>query len=369
MGGNETLVTVVKDIAGKLERWRGLKEAQTIQAIILRVLQALGWNIWNPYEVVPQDTGTRSYRPDFLLCAKKDEPVLVLEAKALDRTLTDEDRMQVVNYANSQNIRWSVLTNGKLWEFFDNRVEARAPEKRVLYFQLDNPSAAKYLEKLLSKSFWEGESASLKLEGIAKEIQKEIETQQNLAEITVKLSKALEEGYERSEKGLRKAIEKELSANEQELAKKHFKELAQKLLTSHPSGSPDFMGKVKEVLKSIHNPTASGLTVEVNGERFSVKTWRELYWALVQTAILLGKDDVVERLREKRDIVSKPERKTKDGKPYPRSAFKELHSGEYLFVHHSTKAITRKIKQLLRDLKIPSSSLHVESKGRVFKLP
>lgn len=372
MGGNETLATVVKDIAGKLERWRGLKEAQTTQAIILRVLQALGWNIWNPYEVMSQDTATKNYRPDFLLCVKKDEPVLVLEVKALDKTLTDEDRTQVVNYANSQNIRWSVLTNGKLWEFFDNRVEAKAPEKRVLYFQLDNPSAAKYLEKLLSKSFWEEENASLKLEDTAKEIQKEIETQQNLAEITVKLSKAFEEGYERSEKGLRKAIEKELSANEQELAGKHFKELAQKLLTPDSSDSPDspdFMEKMKEVLKSIHNPTASGLTVEANGEKFSVKSWRELYWALVKTAILLGKDDVVERLRAKRDVVPEPERKTKDGEPYPKSAFKALSSGEYLFVHHSTKAITRKLKKLLHDLKIPSSSLHVESKGRVFKLP
>ncbi len=363
MGEKETLATVVKDVTDKLKNWSGLKEAQTAQAIILRVLQALGWNIWDPYEVVPQDTGTKNYRPDFLLYARENEPVLVLEVKALDKTPTEEDRTQVVNYANSQGIRWSILTTGKLWEFFDNNVQAKASEKRVLYFQLDNPHAARYLEHLLSRSFWEEENASLKLESIAKEIRKELETQQSLAEITAKLGKALEEGYERSEKGLRKAIEKELSANEQELAGKHFRELAQKLLTR------DFTERTKGVLKSIHNPTAPGLTVEVNGEKFSVKSWRELYWALVETAIRLDEGDVIEKLRKKGDIAPTPSREKKSGEPYEKNAFKALSSGEYLFVHRSAKSILRKLKELLHDLKIPSSSLLVESEGETFKLP
>ncbi|KPD28470.1 hypothetical protein AN926_08990 [Thermus scotoductus] len=253
MGEDETLAVVVRDIAGKLERWRGLKEAQTTQAIILRVLQALGWNIWNPYEVVPQDTGTKNYRPDFLLCVKKDEPVLVLEVKALDKTLTDEDRMQVVNYANSQNIRWSVLTNGKLWEFFDNRVEAKAPEKRVLYFQLDNPSAAKYLDRLLSKAFWEGQEPPATLSRTVEEIRREIETQQSLTQIKEKLSKALAEGYQPNERGLQKAIEKELSANEQELALAHFERLLQEILDVSANCSPIL--KLKELLASVHVKT------------------------------------------------------------------------------------------------------------------
>ncbi len=370
MGGNETLATVVREITHKLRNWSGLKEAQTAQAIILRVLQALGWNIWDPYEVVPQDIGNKNYRPDFLLCARENEPVLVLEVKALDKAPTEEDRTQVVNYANSQGIRWSILTTGKLWEFFDNNVQAKASEKRVLYFQLDNLHAARYLERLLSKSFWDEENASLKLEGIAKEIRRELETQQSLAEITAKLAKALEEGYERSEKGLRKAIEKELSANEQELAKKHFEELAQKLLDQDFVGSiQDFAEKVQEVLKSIHNPTASHLTVEVKGEKFSIKSWRELYWALVETAIRLDKEDVIEKLRKKGDMAPTPSREKKSGEPYDKNAFKALSSGEYLFVRRSAKSILRKLKELLYDLKIPSFSLHVESEGKGFKLP
>jgi predicted type IV restriction endonuclease len=225
----ESLEEVVATLVKKLDRWRGINEAQTSQVIILRLLKALGWDIWDPEEVKAQDSSSKSYRPDFLLNVNG-KPAFVLEVKALDKTPTDEDRTQVVNYANSQNIRWAVLTTGRVWEFFDNKEEAKAPEKRVLLFQLDNPSAKEYLERTLSKSLWKEANASGKLSRIAKDIRKEIETQQSLTKIENILRKALEEGYQRSEKGLRKAIEKELSANDQELALSHFNVLLRRIL-------------------------------------------------------------------------------------------------------------------------------------------
>jgi hypothetical protein len=370
MGEDETLAVVVRDIAGKLERWRGLKEAQTTQAIILRVLQALGWNIWNPYEVVPQDTGTKNYRPDFLLCVKKDEPVLVLEVKALDKTLTDEDRMQVVNYANSQNIRWSVLTNGKLWEFFDNRVEAKAPEKRVLYFQLDNPSAAKYLDRLLSKAFWEGQEPPATLSRTVEEIRREIETQQSLTQIKEKLSKALAEGYQPNERGLQKAIEKELSANEQELALAHFERLLQEILDVSANCSPILKLNALLVQKEqSFSRNSPGLIVWFGEERFRVPNWRELYAAVVETGLQVDRLEKTEAMRKllKEDLASS--RTKKSGTPYKKSAFKKLPSGEYLFVHLSAKRLSKKIKEVLNLLEVPSSALRIEYQGRQFTLP
>ncbi|WP_096411032.1 type I restriction enzyme HsdR N-terminal domain-containing protein [Thermus thermophilus] len=363
MGENETLTTVVKDIVAKLESWRGINEAATTQAIILRVLQALGWDIWNPYEVVPQDTGAK-YRPDFVLRLKKDRPVLVVEVKALDKTPTDDDRTQVVNYANGEGIRWSILTNGKLWEFFDNnKVEAKAPEKRVLYFDLDNPSAAEYLKKTLSKSFWENEKAPSDLADIAETIRKEIQTRQSLAQVKEKLRKALEEEYQRNEKGLRKAMENELSANERELAELNFGELVQELLDLSLTDPTEAL---KEKLKRY--PATSGLTVEINGEKFFVKSWREFYCALVETAIHLGKKDVIKRLRSKKDIVPTPSRKTKSGKLYDESAFRKLSSGEYLFVHLSSESILRKLKVILSDLEIPFPLRVKDKKGKESEL-
>ncbi|WP_051913567.1 type I restriction enzyme HsdR N-terminal domain-containing protein [Thermus caliditerrae] len=199
------LSDVIQEIVDNLDRWKGLNEAQTTQVIILRLLQALGWNIWNPEEVVAQDTSAKGYRPDYILSVRR-TPVLVLEVKGLDRTPNNEDRTQVVNYANAQNIRWAILTTGKQWEFFDNTLQAKAPEKRSLLFELDNPSAARYLERTLKRDLWEAKEASAKLARIVEEIRKEIETQQSLTRIEHKLRVALEEGYQRSEKGLRKAL-------------------------------------------------------------------------------------------------------------------------------------------------------------------
>jgi predicted type IV restriction endonuclease len=56
----ESLEEVVATLVKKLDRWRGINEAQTSQVIILRLLKALGWDIWDPEEVKAQDSSSKS---------------------------------------------------------------------------------------------------------------------------------------------------------------------------------------------------------------------------------------------------------------------------------------------------------------------
>ena len=46
-----------------------LGEALVRQVIVLRFLQAGGFDIWNPAEVVPEETNLGGRRPDFLVRA------------------------------------------------------------------------------------------------------------------------------------------------------------------------------------------------------------------------------------------------------------------------------------------------------------
>lgn len=368
---------VIQELVVHLERWKGLNEAQTAQAIILRLLQALGWNIWNPYEVIAQDASAKGYRPDYILSVRN-TPLIVLEVKALERTPTNEDRTQVVNYANAQNIRWAILTTGKQWEFFDNTLQAKAPDKRSLLFELDNPSSSRYLERTLKRDFWETKEAPSKLARIVEDIRKEIETQQSLTQIEHKLRAVLDEGYQRNEKGLRKAIEKELNVNEQELAQAHFDRLVHRLLgvaTPLASSLPPFLTVFRQALTRHTGSPAEAdppsLRIWLNEEPIhTIRSWRDFYVALVEALEQTGQGEILEELRKQKDVVaSKLDRRKKDGKPYEASAYKPLASGEFLFVHLSAERIRKKIRDLLVLLNLPPGTFRVEYEDNLFTLP
>lgn len=101
---------VIRQLSENLQIWsdKGLNEAQTSQGIVLPVLQAVGYNIFDPYEVVPQSAGF-GYYPDFTLHFA-DKIRFIVEVKALNKEFSASDQAQSVNYVNAQGRRWAVLT-------------------------------------------------------------------------------------------------------------------------------------------------------------------------------------------------------------------------------------------------------------------
>ena len=51
-----TLENTLETLSRGLPEWsrKGLNEAQTSQVTVLQIFQALGYDIWNPFEVVAQ---------------------------------------------------------------------------------------------------------------------------------------------------------------------------------------------------------------------------------------------------------------------------------------------------------------------------
>ncbi|GGL96095.1 hypothetical protein GCM10010841_00680 [Deinococcus aerophilus] len=95
-------------------------EAIVRQAIVLRVLHAAGFDIWNPAEVVPEETNGSGNRSDFLIRAGAGKFALELKGlKGNSGDLRGKPYEQVVTYAAGEGTRWAMLTNGKVWVILD----------------------------------------------------------------------------------------------------------------------------------------------------------------------------------------------------------------------------------------------------------
>lgn len=63
----------VAQVVQNIQRWLPLHpnpgEAVVRQTIVLPLLQAAGFDIWNPAEVIPEETDKGGFRPDLLVVA------------------------------------------------------------------------------------------------------------------------------------------------------------------------------------------------------------------------------------------------------------------------------------------------------------
>lgn len=94
-------------------------EAVVRQAIVLRVLHAAGFDIWNPAEVMPEETNQSKKRADLMIRVGKGS--FALELKGMNANFQPADYQQVVGYAGNKSMRWAMLTNGKIWIVMDRK--------------------------------------------------------------------------------------------------------------------------------------------------------------------------------------------------------------------------------------------------------
>lgn len=92
-------------------------EDATKQAIILPLLQILGWDIFDVEEVVPEK-GVGSGRVDYAL-RMGDASKVFIEAKRCSEDL-DKPRWQeqLLKYAFQEGVKLAILTNGLIWWFY-----------------------------------------------------------------------------------------------------------------------------------------------------------------------------------------------------------------------------------------------------------
>ena len=147
---DQTLATIRKRIGQ--HQGRGISEEATKTTLVIPLLRALGWDTEELHQVYPEYSSVGG-RVDYALLIK-DEPRLLIEAKALDAKLDDLKWVtQLTTYAVTTGVRWTVLTNGDEYRIYNAYAQVSLEEKLFHTIQLSDrdPQAVEVLN-LLSRS-------------------------------------------------------------------------------------------------------------------------------------------------------------------------------------------------------------------------
>lgn len=158
MGFEEALRVVAK----KVEEFGATLETEeaTKNAVIMPfIAQVLGYDVFDPSEVIPEftaDVGTkRGEKIDYAI--QRDGQVqMLIECKRIGTPLDIDHASQLFRYFHVSNARIGVLTNGQLWHFFTDLDRPNRMDERP-FLQLDlaaiDPHALPALRKLTKPAF------------------------------------------------------------------------------------------------------------------------------------------------------------------------------------------------------------------------
>ncbi|MBF9035551.1 restriction endonuclease [Rhodobacterales bacterium HKCCE2091] len=118
-----SLDTSVAALASRIREY-----SETIQteeavktSVVLPFLQALGYDVFNPAEVIPEFTadtpGKKGEKVDYAI-QRDGEMMLLIECKGLSTQLTDKHIGQLLRYFTVTSTRFALLTNGREYRFF-----------------------------------------------------------------------------------------------------------------------------------------------------------------------------------------------------------------------------------------------------------
>ena len=131
-------------------------EAATRAVLIDPVLRALGWDTANTNMVEVEKT-MDSVRADYALYDNNAIPRIIVEAKALGIDLNQNKLvMALVGYAFSFGLNDVFLTDGIIWEHYDNFEPGNLSPSKILNLVTDDPvnCAAYFVQHLDAAKYW-----------------------------------------------------------------------------------------------------------------------------------------------------------------------------------------------------------------------
>lgn len=119
-------------------------ETETRRVLVEPVLQILGWNTLSLDEIKGEFAVNKD-RVDYALFVDE-KPRFLLEAKRLKENLANIVFIsQAVNYGNTLNVPWCILTNGREWQLYCVHAELPMPEKLLYRADLISSTDAEIL--------------------------------------------------------------------------------------------------------------------------------------------------------------------------------------------------------------------------------
>lgn len=124
----------IKQISERIESLKdNLKtEEATKTALILPFLNALGYDVFNPLEVLPEmncDIGMKKGEKIDYAILRDGEPVILIECKHWEQDLNLYDN-QLIRYFNVSKAKFGVLTNGITYRFYTDLSEPNKMDEK-----------------------------------------------------------------------------------------------------------------------------------------------------------------------------------------------------------------------------------------------
>lgn len=117
--------TRINELAKRVQEHREvlLTEEAAKNALVMPFLQALGYDVFNPAEVVPEftcDVGTKKgEKVDYAIC-RDGKVTMLVECKPANAELSINHASQLFRYFSTTEARLAVLTNGVVYKFYSD---------------------------------------------------------------------------------------------------------------------------------------------------------------------------------------------------------------------------------------------------------
>ncbi|MCY4072169.1 MAG: type I restriction endonuclease [Chloroflexi bacterium] len=134
-------------------------EEATKNAFIMPFIQALGYNVFDPTEVVPEftaDVGTKKNEKVDYAIMQDGKPIILIEAKSATADLNEGHASQLFRYFNVTEARIGILSNGLQYRFHSDLEKANhMDEKPFLIVDILNfdPRSVSQLKKFTKSAF------------------------------------------------------------------------------------------------------------------------------------------------------------------------------------------------------------------------
>ena len=125
---------ILSDIKERLIAGEYKNEEHVRVNIVIRLLNELGWNIWDPTEVnaefivAPNEDSTKV---DLAIFANKYTPTIFIEIKSVGKcnsNITETER-QLRNYNRNNTALFSIITDGRKWLFYYSQTGGEFSQK------------------------------------------------------------------------------------------------------------------------------------------------------------------------------------------------------------------------------------------------
>lgn len=156
----KSLVGAIEEIRGRLKEGIFANEAEISGSVVRRLLNTLGWDVWNPRVVTPEfsikrETDSPRGKPkavDYALCYPPDKPSVLIEVKGVGKANARGEE-QLFEYCFTQGVPLAVLTDGRSWRFFLPSGQGRFEERCFATVNLEDSDideSAKIISRYLA---------------------------------------------------------------------------------------------------------------------------------------------------------------------------------------------------------------------------